>query len=129
MMRLPGAELDGKRIISSTEALSLQEAPEHLDVLAAGYIALKLHRAWQRLGAKVTVLEYMDRILPGMDAELAREALKTFKRQGIGFRLGARVTGASSSGSGAKVELDGGETIEASHVLMAVGRKPNTDGL
>jgi len=126
---LPGVELDGERIISSTEALSLQEVPEHLVVIGAGYIGLELGSVWARLGARVTVLEYMDRILPGMDAELAREALKVFKRQGIEFRLGARVTGASSRDGGAVVELEEGEPIEASHVLMAVGRKPNTEGL
>ncbi len=126
---LPGVELDGERIISSTEALSLQEVPEHLVVIGAGYIGLELGSVWARLGARVTVLEYMDRILPGMDAELAREALKVFKRQGIEFRLGARVTGASSKDGGVVVELEEGEPIEASHVLMAVGRKPNTEGL
>ena len=111
------------------ESNSLQEVPEHLVVIGAGYIGLELGSVWARLGARVTVLEYMDRILPGMDAELAREALKVFKRQGIEFRLGARVTGARSKDGGAVVELEEGEPIEASHVLMAVGRKPNTEGL
>jgi dihydrolipoamide dehydrogenase len=77
----------------------------------------------------VTVLEYLDRILPGMDLDLAKEALKAFRKQGIEFRLGAKVTGARAGGQGAVVELEGGERLEADRVLVAVGRKPNTEGL
>ena len=126
---LPGVEPDGDRIGTSTEALSYPEVPEHLVVIGAGYIGLELGSVWHRLGAEVTVLEYLDRILPGMDAELAREALKTFKRQGIGFSLGARVTGARASEQGVTVEIDGHDPIACDRVLLAVGRTPNTDGL
>lgn len=126
---LPGVELDGDRVGTSTEALSYSQPPKRLVVIGAGYIGLELGAVWQRLGAKVTVLEYFDRILPGMDEELAGEALKAFKNQGIEFRLGVRVTGAKAKGDGAVVTIEGGEEIEADRVLVAVGRKPNTEGL
>ena len=126
---IPGVELDGDKVGTSTEALSYAEVPKRLIVIGAGYIGLELGAVWKRLGAKVTVLEYFDRILPGMDEELASEALKTFKKQGIEFRLGVKVTGAKAKGKGAIVTLEGGEEIEADRVLVAVGRKPNTEGL
>lgn len=126
---LPGVEFDGDKVGTSTEALEYTSAPKRLIVIGAGYIGLELGAVWQRLGSKVTVLEYFDRILPGMDEELAGEALKTFKKQGIEFRLGVRVTGARPQGSGAVVTVEGGEEIEAERVLVAVGRKPNTEGL
>src|SRR5882762_3473022 len=89
---LPGVQLDRDRIATSTEALSYAEVPKHLIVIGAGYIGLELGSIWSRLGAKVTVLEFLDRILPGMDAEIAREAHKLFEKQGLEFRLGSKVT-------------------------------------
>jgi dihydrolipoamide dehydrogenase len=126
---LPGVEFDGDRVGSSTEALAYAEVPGRLIVIGAGYIGLELGSVWRRLGSEVTVLEYLDRILPGMDLDLAKEALKAFRKQGIEFRLGAKVTGARADGQGAVVELEGGERLEADRVLVAVGRKPNTEGL
>lgn len=126
---LPGIELDGERIGTSTDALTYPEVPEHLVVIGAGYIGLELGSVWRRLGAKVTVVEYLDRILPGMDAEIAADALKIFKKQGLEFRLGAKVTSAKVQGDKAVVEIEGQEPLEADRVLVAVGRKPNTEGL
>ncbi len=126
---LPGVELDGDRIGSSTEALSYPEVPEHLIVIGAGYIGLEMGSVWRRLGARVTVLEYLDRILPGMDNEIAAEAEKLFAKQGFEFRLGSRVTAARVEGSQCVVEIDGAEPITGDRVLVAVGRKPNTEGL
>ena len=126
---LPGVELDGDRVGTSTEALDYGEVPQHLVVIGAGYIGLELGSVWKRLGAKVTVLEYLDRILPGMDEEIAKEALKIFKKQGLEFRLGAKVTSAKAEGDVCTVEVEGQEPITCDRVLVAVGRKPNTDGL
>jgi dihydrolipoamide dehydrogenase len=126
---LKGVELDGDRIGTSTEALEWTEVPQRLVVIGAGAIGLELGSVWSRLGSKVTVLEYLDRILPGMDAEIATEALKVFKKQGLEFRLGVRVTGAKKKGKVCVVEIAGGEPVECDRVLLAVGRKPTTDGL
>jgi dihydrolipoamide dehydrogenase len=126
---LRGVKFEGDRIGSSTEALSYDEVPEHLVVIGAGYIGLEMGSVWLRLGAKVTVLEYLDRILPGMDAELAGEARKILEKQGFTFRLGAKVTGASVKGTACTVEIEGAEPIKCDRVLVAVGRIPNTDGL
>jgi len=126
---LPGIELDGERVGTSTDAIAYGEVPEHLVVIGAGYIGLELGSVWKRLGAKVTVVEYLDRILPGMDAEIAGDALKLFKKQGLEFRLGARVVSAKAQGEGAVVEIEGQEPLRADRVLVAVGRRPNTDGL
>jgi len=126
---LPGIEPDGDRIGTSTEALSYSEVPEHLIVIGAGAIGLELGSVWRRLGAKVTVLEYLDRILLGMDAELAGEALKVFKRQGMQFLLGCRVTSARVEGEQCVVESAGNEPRRGDRVLVAVGRAPNTDDL
>ncbi|MDB6109699.1 MAG: dihydrolipoamide dehydrogenase [Pedosphaera sp.] len=126
---LPGVELDGDRIGTSTEALSYPEVPGHLVVIGAGYIGLELGSVWRRLGAKVTVLEYLNRILPGMDDETAAEAKKIFERQGLEFRLGAKVTGAKVRGKQCVVEAAGAEPLVCDRVLLAVGRVPNTDGL
>ena len=126
---LPGVKPDGDRIGTSTEALAYHEVPRHLVVIGAGYIGLEMGSVWLRLGAKVTVLEYLDRILPGMDAEIAGEALRLFKRQGMEFRLGAKVTGAKSTKGLVVVSLEGQEPIEADRVLLAVGRVPQTEGL
>jgi len=125
---LPGIAVDVDRIGTSTEALSYPEVPEHLVVIGAGYIGLELGSVWRRLGARVTVLEYLDRILPGMDAELAGEAAKVFKKQGFEFRLGIRVTGARVEGGRCVVEAEGHEPLQCDRVLVAVGRVPNTDG-
>lgn len=126
---LRGVELDGDRIGTSTEALSYPEVPKHLVVIGAGYIGLELGSVWRRLGAKVTVLEYLERILPGMDAEIAREAERIFEKQGIEFKLGARVTSAVRKGNEVVVGIDGQDSITCDRVLLAVGRVPNTDDL
>ncbi len=130
---LPGVDFDGGAVVSSTEALDFPSVPKRLIVIGAGYIGLELGSVWSRLGAEVTVLEYFDRILPGMDLETAKEALKVFQRQGLDFRLGARVTGAKVSGRGGSrkvtVEIEGAEPVEAERVLVAVGRRPATQGL
>jgi dihydrolipoamide dehydrogenase len=126
---LRGVELDGDRIGTSTEALSYPEVPKHLVVIGAGYIGLELGSVWRRLGAKVTVLEYLERILPGMDAEIAREAERIFEKQGIEFKLGARVMSATRSGNDVTVGIDGQDSMRCDRVLLAVGRAPNTDDL
>lgn len=126
---LPGVEPDGDRISSSTEALSYPEVPEHLIVIGAGYIGLELGSVWSRLGAKVTVLEYLDRILPGMDLETAKEAQKIFSKQGLQFKLGSRVKSAKVKGKKVVVEVEGADATQGDRVLLAVGRKPNTEGL
>jgi dihydrolipoamide dehydrogenase len=126
---LKGVEVDGEVVVTSTEALSFSEVPEKLLVIGAGIIGLELGSVWSRLGSQVTVLEYLDRILPTMDGEIAREALKLFKKQGIAFELGARVTGVTVENGKAKVEVEGKEPFEANKVLVAVGRVPNTEGL
>jgi dihydrolipoamide dehydrogenase len=126
---LKGVELDGDKVGTSTEALSYDAVPEHLVVIGAGVIGLELGSVWKRLGARVTVLEYLDRILPGMDNELAKEAQKLFTKQGIEFNLGQRVTGARVKGKGCVVECEGAEPIHCDRVLLAVGRVPNTEGL
>lgn len=130
---LPGIELDGDVVVSSTEALTWERVPESLVVIGAGYIGLELGSVWARLGAKVTVLEVLDRILPGMDGETAKEALKLLRRQGIAFQLGVRVEGIEVTGKGADrralVRLAGGEQLEAERVLVAVGRKPASASL
>jgi dihydrolipoamide dehydrogenase len=126
---LPGVVPDGKRIGTSTEALAYPEVPEHLIVIGAGYIGLELGSVWRRLGAKVTVLEFLPKILPGLDGDLANEALKIFKKQGLEFKLGTKVTGARTEGKQAIVEIEGGDPIKADRVLLSVGRAPNTEGL
>ena len=126
---LKGVELDGDRIGTSTEALSYPEVPKHLVVIGAGYIGLELSSVWNRLGAKVTVLEFLPRILPGMDSELAAEAQKIFAKQGLEFRLGARVTAARATPNGCRVEIESAEAVECDRVLLAVGRLPNTENL
>src|SRR5690606_18974138 len=125
---LKGVELDGDRVGTSTEALSYPEVPGHLVVIGAGYIGLEMGSVWRRLGSKVTVVEYLDRILPGMDEEIAKEALKLFKKQGFEFRLGSKVTSARKDGDGAVVEIEGQEAIRADRVLLSAGRSPNTEG-
>jgi dihydrolipoamide dehydrogenase len=126
---LPGVEVDGEFVGTSTEALSFPAVPGHLVVIGAGFIGLELGSVWRRLGARVTVVEFLDRILPGIDAEIASDAQKLFARQGIEFRLGAKVTAAKRVGEHCVVEMEGGEPITCDRVLMAVGRAPNTEGL
>lgn len=126
---LPGIELDGERVVSSTEALSFGEVPGHLVVIGAGYIGLEMGTVWRRLGSEVTVLEYLDRILPGMDGETAADALKIFKKQGLNFQLGCKVTGVKVTKKHCEVSIEGKDAIKCDRVLVAVGRKPNTEGL
>jgi len=126
---LPGVALDSQRIGTSTEALSYSDVPEHLVVIGAGFIGLELGSVWRRLGAKVTVLEYLDRILFGMDTELAGEAQKLLQKQGLEFRLSSKVTAARSTKGKCVVECEGAEPISCDRVLVAVGRVPNTDHL
>jgi dihydrolipoamide dehydrogenase len=126
---LKGVEIDGRLIGTSTEALSYSPVPEHLVVIGAGVIGLELGCVWSRLGSKVTVLEYLDRILPGMDSEIATEAQRIFKKQGLDFRLGMRVTAARVQSGRCVVECDGQPPIDCDRVLLAVGRIPNTSDL
>ena len=133
---LPGVEVDnaGKRIVDSTGALELDEVPEHLVVIGGGVIGLELGSVWRRLGAKVTVVEFLDQVLPGMDGDVRKEAGKIFKKQGIAMMLGHKVTGAKVDGKKVTLTVEksvGGDeqTLEASHVLVAIGRRPNTEGL
>ena len=131
---LPGIEIDEDRIVSSTGALTLEEVPGTLVVIGGGVIGLEMGTVWRRLGAKVTVVEYLDNILPGMDGEIRKEALKIFKKQGIEFKLSSKVTSAKPNSKGVDLTLEpaaGGkaEKMSADIVLMAVGRKPYVDGL
>ncbi len=128
---LPGIELHTDRVGSSTEALSYPEVPPHLVVVGGGYIGLELGSVWNRLGTKVTVLEFLDRILPGTDSELASEGMKLFQKQGLEFRLGSRVTSAKFDAAQNKcvVQCAGAEPIVCDRVLVAVGRTPATQDL
>ena len=131
---LPGVEIDEKRVVSSTGALSLDKVPGKLVLIGAGVIGLELGSVWRRLGSEVTVVEYLDRILPGMDSELAKTAQRIFAKQGMDFKLGTKVTGVDTSGETLAVTLEpaeGGEamTIEADTVLVCIGRRPFTEGL
>jgi dihydrolipoamide dehydrogenase len=131
---LPGVEIDQKVIVDSTGALALPKVPKHMVVIGGGVIGLELGSVWLRLGAEVTVVEYLDQILPGMDGEVRKESAKIFKKQGFNIRTGTKVTGAIVKGGKATLTVEpaaGGavETIEADCVLVAIGRKPNTDGL
>ncbi len=126
---LPGIELDGEFVGTSTEALTYADVPEHLVVIGAGYIGLEMGTVWQRLGSTVTILEYLDRILPGTDGEVAEQALKIFQKQGLTFRLSSRVTSARREKDACVVECADAEPIRCDRVLVAVGRKPNVDRL
>ncbi|MEO7634096.1 MAG: dihydrolipoyl dehydrogenase [Sphingomicrobium sp.] len=131
---LPGVEVDQKCIVDSTGALELPEVPTHLVVIGGGVIGLELGSVWRRLGAQVTVVEYLDQILPGFDDDVRKEANKIFKKQGFELKLGTKVTSAKLEGEGVSLTVEpakGGtaETIAASHVLVSIGRRPNTDGL
>lgn len=126
---LPGVNLDQDRIGTSTQALSYPEVPAHLVVIGAGYIGLELGSVWRRLGAHVTVLEYLDRILFGMDVEIAAAARKLYQKQGLEFRLNSKVTAARAQDGQCLVEIQGQEPITCDRVLVAVGRVPNTENL
>jgi dihydrolipoyl dehydrogenase len=126
---IPGVDLSLDGVDTSTEALSYDKPPKHLAVIGGGYIGLEIGSVWRRLGSKVTVLEYLDRVLPGMDAELARHAHKVFDKQGIHFELKSRVVGVKSDKQGVTIQREGAEPVQADRVLVAVGRAPNTEGL
>ena len=123
---LAGVEIDEKRIVSSTGALSLAKVPKTLTVIGAGYIGLEMASVWRRLGSEVTVVEFLDRVLPGMDAEVSKHMQRILKKQGLDFRLSSKVTGARSGKDGVRLSVeprDGGkaDTIKAGVVLVAVG--------
>jgi dihydrolipoamide dehydrogenase len=128
---LPGVTIDEQRILSSTGALALDHVPNRLVVIGGGYIGLELGSVWQRLGAKVTVVELIDRIVPNMDQELAAALQRVLTRQGIEFKLGARVTEIREVGDAVTIEIEGTEreNLAADAVLVAVGRRPYTKGL
>ncbi|MCP1472049.1 dihydrolipoamide dehydrogenase [Sphingobium sp. OAS761] len=133
---LPGVQVDnaGGRIVDSTGALELDKVPGHLVVVGGGVIGLELGSVWRRVGAKVTVVEFLDQILPGMDGEVRKEANKIFKKQGFEYKLGTKVTGAEVGKKGVTLTVEpaaGGaaEKIEADVVLVSIGRRPNTEGL
>ena len=131
---LPGVAFEAGKVIDSTGALSLSAVPKHLIVVGAGIIGLELGSVWRRLGAEVTVVEYLDRISPGMDSEVAKAFQRTLTKQGISFRLGAKVTGARTGKDGVQLTVEpaaGGpaETLKGDVVLVAIGRRPYTDGL
>ena len=127
--QLKGVEMDGDRIGGSTEALSYPEVPKSLVVIGAGYIGLELGSVWSRLGSEVTVVEYFDRILPGMDKEIAQLGQRIFEKQGLKFKLGSRVQGVKREGDTCVVSIEGQEPIRCDRVLVSVGRVPNTEGL
>ncbi len=133
---LPGVEVDNDKgvIVDSTGALALSKVPDHLVVIGGGVIGLEMGSVWRRLGAKVTVVEFLDQLLPGMDGDIRKEAAKIFKKQGMELKLGTKVTGATVKGKKATLTLEpakGGaaETLEADCVLVAIGRRPNVTGL
>ena len=132
--RLKGIEIDERRIVSSTGALALEKVPSKLLVVGAGVIGLELGSVWRRLGAQVTVVEFLDRILPGMDVEVGRQFQRILQRQGMTFKLSSKVTAVDTSGKTLKASVEpaaGGaaETIEADVALIAIGRVPYTEGL
>jgi dihydrolipoamide dehydrogenase len=132
--KLRGVEIDGKRIVSSDQAIALDKVPGKLLVIGAGVIGLELGSVWRRLGSQVTVVEFLDRILPGLDSEVGRQSQRILEKQGIAFKLASKVTGVDSSGGTLKATVEpakGGaaETIEADIVLVATGRVPYTEGL
>jgi len=131
---LPGVEIDQKVVVDSTGALELAKVPQHLVVIGGGVIGLELGSVWRRVGAKVTVVEFLDQLLPGMDGEVRKEAGKLFKKQGMELKLSTKVTGVAVNGGKATLTLEpsaGGaaETLEADAVLVSIGRRPNTSGL
>jgi dihydrolipoamide dehydrogenase len=131
---LKGIEIDEKRIVSSTGALALDKVPEKLLVIGAGVIGLELGSVWRRLGSEVTVVEFLDRVLPGMDSEVCKQTQRLFEKQGMIFKLGSKVSGVDASGKKLKAKVEpakGGaaEALEADVVLVSIGRVPFTEGL
>lgn len=131
---LPNVEIDEKQIVSSTGALELQDVPKKMIVIGGGVIGLELGSVWRRMGAEVTVIEYLDHILPGSDGEIQKQAVRTFKKQKMKFELGRKVTGVEKTKSGLKVQTEasaGGKekTLEADIVLVCIGRRPFTKNL
>ncbi|WP_225771665.1 dihydrolipoyl dehydrogenase [Inquilinus sp. Marseille-Q2685] len=131
---LKGVEIDETRIVTSTGALSLPEVPKHLVVIGGGVIGLELGSVWSRLGAKVTVVEFLDRILPTNDGEVSKQMQRILAKQGMAFKLSSKVTGATKTDKGVTLIVEpakGGdaETIEADYVLLSIGRRPYTEGL
>ncbi len=131
---LPGIKIDEKMVVSSTGALSLPKVPKHLVVIGGGVIGLELGSVWKRLGAEVTVVEFMDRITPEMDGEVSKTFARILKKQGFKFKLKSKVTAVKTTKTGATVTIEpaaGGdaETVKADAVLVSVGRRPYTDGL
>ncbi|MES3099193.1 dihydrolipoyl dehydrogenase [Sphingomonas faeni] len=134
VMPLPGVEVDQKTVVDSTGALEIPKVPEHMVVIGGGVIGLELGSVWRRLGAKVTVVEFVDQILPGFDGEVRRETAKLFKKQGMELKLSTKVTGVTVDNGVATVTVEpaaGGasETLTADAVLVSIGRKANVDGL
>ena len=131
---LPGVTIDQQVVVDSTGALAFDKVPAHLVVIGGGVIGLELGSVWKRLGANVTVIEFLDQLLPGMDGEVRKEAAKIFKKQGMALKLGTKVTGVAVKGKKAMVTVEpaaGGAAVqfEADAVLVAIGRRPNTEGL
>ena len=131
---LKGVEIDEKRIVSSTGALDFETVPKHLVVIGGGVIGLELGSVWRRLGSQVTVVEFLDRILPTMDGEVSKQFQRLLAKQGMAFKLSSKVTGVEKTKAGLKVSVEpaaGGATeiIDADAVLVAIGRRPHTAGL
>ncbi len=131
---LPGIAIDEERIVSSTGALALARVPERLVVVGGGFIGIELGSVWRRLGAQVTVVEFLDQILAGMDGEVAKQMLRILQRQGLSFKLATKVTAATVSEAGVRLAIEpvksgAAETLTADIVLISVGRRPFTDGL
>jgi dihydrolipoamide dehydrogenase len=135
VLSIPNIEIDEKRIVSSTGALELKEVPKKMIVIGGGYIGLEMGSVWSRLGAEVTVVEYLDKIVPAMDNEIGKQLQKTLEKQGIKFKLSTKVRGAKSSVKSVTLEVESAdgkgvrEKLEADIVLVAIGRKPYTEGL
>ena len=132
-VELPDLPFDGTHILGSTEALSLESVPARMVVIGAGAIGLEMGSVWSRLGTQVEIIEFMNAVLPGADAEISQQVQRTLKRQGMSFRLSTRATGADLDGDGIKLHVAGQEgentTVECDCVLVAVGRRPQTEGL
>lgn len=126
---LPGVEMDGTHVISSTEALAFSAVPKNLVVVGAGAVGLEMGSVWQRLGAEVTVVEYLDRVLPTADKDISKQALRLLKKQGMKFLLGSGIEGVELTGEGCRVAISGREPLFAEKVLVAIGRTPCTEGL
>lgn len=134
ILSLPGVTIDEERIVSSTGALKLAAVPKKMIVIGGGYIGLEMGSVWRRLGAEVTVVEYLDRITPTMDGEVSTQFMRILKKQGLIFELGTKVTQVENTGTGVKVTVEpakggDGKVLEADVVLVSIGRKPYTEGL